>query len=458
MDVFRFLSFRRVVRLAAVCVLASFAMTARAADVEPYEARVATPRAQVRSGPGEKFYPTDTLTSGESVEVYREEADGWLAIRPPDKSFSLVLERQLKLRDDGLAEADEAIVGSRIGSRFSDHRNAVQVQLKKGELVEVLDRFEEDGKTWCKIAPPAGEFRWVHATSVQRVGPVTQPDEQPEEETQVVTASATTETTPEAPPATPLEAPPLVTEPAATPGEQWRSISESTNPGTTRTAPAQTLPPPITPIAAPAPQTAAAVPTAAPPQAAAAPLAEVPAGDLQRQLTEIELRLSRMAAASPHLWNTERLERDTEQLLAQAQSDADRNAIKVTMAKIDQFDALGRRYQGAQDPRATATAVAGLSEAGQLAAGVTDPSNSGRYDAVGILRPVVSKRPGAPQFALVDERGQVVSFVTPTPDVNLQPYLGRRVGIAGNRGFMPEFNRAHVTAGRVTPLAQGMVR
>jgi hypothetical protein len=191
---------------------------------------------------------------------------------------------------------------------------------------------------------------------------------------------------------------------------------------------------------------------------------------LQRQLTEIEMRLSRMASASPHLWNTERLERDTEQLLSQAQSDADRNAIKVTMSKIDQFDALGRRYQGGAgsgDPRTT-RAVVGLSEAGTVAAApnyasqsapvVAGPGEAGRYDAVGILRPVISKRPGAPQFALVDERGQVVTFVTPTPDVNLQTYLGRRVGIAGNRGFMPEFNRAHVTAGRVTPLAQGMVR
>jgi hypothetical protein len=52
----------------------------------------------------------------------------------------------------------------------------------------------------------------------------------------------------------------------------------------------------------------------------------------------------------------------------------------------------------------------------------------------------------------------VISFVTPSPDVNLQPYLGHRVGITGNRGFIPEFNRAHVTAGRVTPLTQGLLR
>jgi hypothetical protein len=77
---------------------------------------------------------------------------------------------------------------------------------------------------------------------------------------------------------------------------------------------------------------------------------------------------------------------------------------------------------------------------------------------VGILRPVVSRRPGAPQFALVDDRGQVLSFVTPTPDMNLQPYLGRRVGVVGNRGFIVEFNRAHVTAARVTPLGDRVIR
>jgi hypothetical protein len=74
------------------------------------------------------------------------------------------------------------------------------------------------------------------------------------------------------------------------------------------------------------------------------------------------------------------------------------------------------------------------------------------------LRPVVSKRPGAPQFALVDERGQVVSFVTSTPDINLQPYLGHRVGIVGNRGYIPEFGRAHVTAKRVQPLNDRVLR
>jgi hypothetical protein len=58
----------------------------------------------------------------------------------------------------------------------------------------------------------------------------------------------------------------------------------------------------------------------------------------------------------------------------------------------------------------------------------------------------------------VDERGQVLSFVTTTPDLNLQPYLGRKVGIVGNRGYMPEFQHASVTAARVTPLNDRIVR
>jgi len=168
-------------------------------------------------------------------------------------------------------------------------------------------------------------------------------------------------------------------------------------------------------------------------------------------LTDIEMRLSRMASAPPQLWNTERLQRDTELLLGQAKTQQERDMVKATMVKIDQFTSLARRYQptaGAIPGQALvpgAAAVAGMQAA---------PAANGQFDAVGVLKPVVSKRPGAPQFALVDDRGQVLTFVTPSPDVNLQPYLGHRVGVAGNRGFIPEFNRAHVTAGRVTPLVR----
>jgi hypothetical protein len=52
----------------------------------------------------------------------------------------------------------------------------------------------------------------------------------------------------------------------------------------------------------------------------------------------------------------------------------------------------------------------------------------------------------------------VVTFVTASPDVNLQAFIGQRIGVRGNRGFMPEYRRAHVTASRITPLEQTLVK
>jgi hypothetical protein len=196
--------------------------------------------------------------------------------------------------------------------------------------------------------------------------------------------------------------------------------------------------------------------TESPPAAAdSTPTADnPPSGQLNRQVANLELRLSRMVAEPTATWDIAPLEHDAEQLLSQAQTVADREAVQATLSKIDRFAAIHRRYL--QTGGITTVAQ---SPGGAIAGGVAvSPGEAGRYDAVGILRPVVSRRPGAPQFALVDERGQVVSFVTPSPDVNLQPYLGRRVGIVGMRGFMPEFRRNHVVAGRISPLDANLVR
>jgi hypothetical protein len=174
----------------------------------------------------------------------------------------------------------------------------------------------------------------------------------------------------------------------------------------------------------------------------------------------VELRLSRIVAEPPVTWQIEPLARETQQLLAGANGDANRAAIQATLAKLDRFAAIARQYQ---HPMQTAMAlnnapITPIPYGSQAPPDTRHPTPDTQYDAVGILRPVVSKRPGAPQFALVDERGQVISFVTPSPDINLQPYLGHRIGVTGSRGYIPEFQRAHVTAGRVSPLGARMVR
>ena len=67
------------------------------AQTFPYKAFVAADDVYVRSGPGENYYPTDKLKTGDQVEVYRHDPGGWLAIRPVPGSFSWVSARYLRL-------------------------------------------------------------------------------------------------------------------------------------------------------------------------------------------------------------------------------------------------------------------------------------------------------------------------------------------------------------------------
>lgn len=408
-----------------------------AAETFPYQATVATAGAAVRCGPAERYYLTDTLAEGESVEVYQQRPDGWCAIRPPESSFSWVFGRHVEPVGEDLGRINKADVPARVGSRLTRQRNVAQVLLRKDEVVKIVDQESHNGETWYKIAPPAGEFRWMHLSSLRRDAAT---DEKAEAETAQADAAWR-------PVAWPNPQPFDTTKASARKGPvdlaSSKSSKSSSSPEKTSTTETVSSPP------SPAPQ----------PESKLAP-----AATFDRQLANLELRLSRTVAESPASWNFAQLERDAEQLLSQAQTIGQRDLVKGTLAKIDRFSMIQRRYAQTGGNvgvamRSSAT-VPGMAPGGAPAAGQNGvpQTAAGQFDAVGVLRPVVSRRPGGPQYALVDQRGQVVSFVTPTPDVNLQPYLGRQVGVIGARGFMPELRRAHVTASRVSPLGDRLLR
>lgn len=419
---------------------------------EPIRAAVASPGAPVRSGPADSYYLTDTLPEGATVEVYKQNDDGWCAVRPPEDSFSWVFAQNVRLINDDLAEITKDEAAARVGSRLSSQRDVVQVRMKQGERVAILGQDDRDGGVWYKIAPPAGEFRWMKARdlglepstpkSADAAAAVTTTDERYAVRTVAVEQTvAGEEAAPiAAPPLAPVTTMPVATTPAPLPKptDQWTPAKSPIPTGD------------ITPIAG-AP--AAAVPTAP------ASTAEIAA-----RLQQLELQLSRMVAEQPATWNIAPLEQSAEQLLASAQTIEDRTAVKATLAKIDKFSSIQRRYAATPIAAPAAGIQSGMpqqpiaSMTPTSAAPVTGNAPNSPYDAVGILRPVVSKRPGAPQFALVNAQGQVLTFITPTPDVNLQPFVGQQIGVTGSRGYIPEFRRAHVTAARVSPLNDRMVR
>jgi uncharacterized protein YraI len=453
----------------AICVflgLQAASAVANAGEIAPLSAKVVTAGAAVHSGPGDNYYLTDTLPEGEAVEVYRRRDDGWCAIRPPADNFSWVFASNLQMDDEGLAKVTKDNAASRVGSRLSSHRDVVQVRLRKGETVKILGKDDQGSETWYKIAPPAGEFRWVAANCLafaesgdaggSSAGSVTRASHDEPAGASLGTKSSDLM----APPLVSAAdlAPPSVMPSSATTSGIATSIASTTSSPTAKVATA--LP------AATAPTAAASKADAASPKADITPIVSptAPSPETAQQLGELELRLSRMVAEPPATWNIDALQQSAEQLLSKADTVADREAVKATLAKIDRFGAIQRRSAAVGGGTATGnispatiTPLPGVGQTGSTAASASGGA-VGQFDAVGVLRPVVSKRPGAPQFALVDDRGQVVTFVTPTPDINLQPYLGRRIGVVGSRGYIPEFHRAHVTAGRVTPLGDTMLR
>lgn len=217
--------------LAACLTLTGFG---RAETTFPYSVSVPSGGVILRSGPGQTFYPTDRVAAGASLEVYREEHGGWLAVRPPAGSFSLVERHQLKAGDEpGVAVVVQEDVLSCVGSRVEAVSSYVsQVRLRKDELVELLAPWNDDApvgeadvptRAWCRIAPPAGEFRWLLASDLK-------PNRSPQPPVDRA------ESTPESPPAE-------AASPAAAPKTSFEADGWRTKPAELAGSPTGTTPP-----------------------------------------------------------------------------------------------------------------------------------------------------------------------------------------------------------------------
>ena len=139
-------------------------------QLEPYTAIVAVNQTPVRSAPFQDQYVSAYLNVGDQVQVYRETKNGFLAIRPLNDSYSWVAAEYLELHADGdHARVRVARVPSWIGSYDDRGVNyGYTVLLNKGEVVTLLGQTPtrlmriNRSQTYYKIAPPAGEFRWIH--------------------------------------------------------------------------------------------------------------------------------------------------------------------------------------------------------------------------------------------------------------------------------------------------------
>ena len=466
---------------------------ARAED-SAYRATVQTDEAFVVAGPGADFYPTAKLHRGDEVEVYRQESGGWCAIRPPQGSFSYVNALNLTTTGPRVATVTGDRVPARVGSSLGEQRDAIHVYLKQGETVELLDTIRDpaSGETWCKIAPPAGEFRWIHSKCFTASAVASAQFSSAPPSSTVIASKPTASSIREnaEPPSrydVKLDVIPAV-EPAKSdiakvdavkvvPGTVL--LTGGTSEGWVAVDGGQRIPVPAysTPdlpgnrglLGAPGQQLALANggPPAAPPLSVA----------MQYDLDHVDLVISKIVTQDPSRWEFTALRQQTDALFDHAANAGERAAVRAMLNKIDRYDDIHKRnleFNQARDsgnfryapPTAGNPGSASLagpafpsgygSNTPTLSAASVSPNPSaappGTFDSVGRLTPVHSSRAGAPGYALINPRNEVVTFITPSPGVDLQPFVGREIGVNGQRGYIPEFNRPHLTAQRAVVL------
>lgn len=380
-------------RTALLILLALLAAEPVRADDFPYIAYINSDDVYVRSGPGRDYYPTTKLARGKPVEVYRHDPGGWLAIRPPAGSFCWVSARHLDPAEGELAVVNTDRVVARVGSEFSDVRDVIQVRLERDEQVVLVEAPAQDSP-WCKVEPPAGEFRWVFAQYVDR-----EPPSQRRESERSDRSFAK--------------------------ADKGFMPAEASSSRDVRLAGA-----------------ADSVPTSPDPQAHAAFQNEL---ERVMALDQIDGELSQIVADDISQWSFTALEQRANQVLQSADTALERGRARILLDKLARFDEIKKRH----DALRAGTTGTDASIAQQPA---TQVSGDPRFDGVGRLAPVLATKPGGPQYALLDERGGVRSFVTPAPGVNLRPFVDKQVGVSGQRGYIPDLQKQHVSAQRVTLL------
>jgi hypothetical protein len=430
--------------LRAILLLLLLAAGAEATEF-PYVAYISSDDVYIRSGPGKNYYPTAKMRRGEPVEVYRHDPGGWYAIRPPVQSFSWVSARQLDVLDDGLAAVNTERAVARVGSLFSEVRDVIQVRLNKGERVELVDTHASGDEKWYKITPPAGEFRWVYKDYVTRSAPLDaladadEADDAPEERPRRRSARQRRE-------ANDIR---LTSAGRDTDRDSIdrdsidrnRADRDSIDRDNTDRDQAERD---------------SDLPSERPRRVSR----RGPAADDRKSfitaLADIDLDLSAMVAEEITTWSFSDLRLRAERVMRRAPTAIERGQAQQLLNKIDRFDRLKARQDALIDVPVSATSAAAplagsVAERGAIAR--HDESTGARFDATGLLSQVAPRKEGAAPFVLIDRRGNVVSYVTPATNINLRPYVDRQVGINGQRGYMPELQKSHITAQHITVLS-----
>ena len=517
-----------------------------AAQKFPYIAQITDSEAAVYSSPGTEQYETQKLKAGDKVQVFQVNSDGWCAIRPPVGSFSWVsgLYVQAGLDNVGTVTVDQ--LSSRIGSQFGDTCKTVQVQLKKGERVTLLERVETPTNSaspvWYKIVPPAGEFRWIPLESIStspklakqnkaNTGRIVQvahdeeivagPDLElidgtQQDEMMVAEKSDFNDATLNIPENEAVLAELADSDPLESPNSSARARTPQSSRPSPRLA-SNVANPPVRQgqvvsgqqyiIEQPNGSTILN-PTIYEPQVAYRnnamtpqhPMGMEPTDPYQRALAQLNREIHASLNRPTDDWMFDAMIQKGKQMVERAPTEYDRTRAIQMVQTLERSRAIRKSNAFRREhisnlnggkmtpsvvrnnanlpqqntapptnpglPTLPTTGLAPSTPAPNLMSNVMMPSavnppvaqasnqQHSPFKAKGRLGWFSQRPEGYPPFALVNEQGQIVSYVTPQPGVDLKPYINKQVGINGTSGVYINGNQRapHLEASVVFPL------
>ena len=188
------------------------------------------------------------------------------------------------------------------------------------------------------------------------------------------------------------------------------------------------------------------------------------------ELADIDLALSLAVTGPPDQMNLARIRERLRVAAAKTTSQSDRLRAEAIDTRLTRFEAIQGKYQALASAQPADTSPlrlgsmwSSLSALGSrpVRPGVlpgggpadgqptwTPPSTT---EMTGRLATVVSRRPDAPRWAIVDEQNTVLVFVTPQAGLNLAPLVGQQVSVRGAQGYMPEYKRPYMVASEARP-------
>jgi hypothetical protein len=383
----------------------------------PYQAVTST-KVKVRSGPDENHYTTAILEQDTRVTVVREEGNGWVAVEPPEGSFSWIageFVRELSATE-GEVTGNDVLV--RIGTPADPRkRDAWQKKLKRGDRVKILEKTTSgEGpltKVSYKIAPPAGEVRYISAQYLQPVSG-RKPTQRPSPGTSNTRAAGSP--------------------------RDLSTDDDEVRPGravpSDRSTPADDADDDDSVL--PGVPTSSSQPILERANRAFQEMMRRPLPD--RNIAAVRAIYERAAHSATsdgeHRLIAERLD------LLQVQEER--------QSKFAEFDRALRRSK--QRDEAILSIPRSKSENEAVDAPESTPNSSPRYDGSGTLRRSTAVIDGKPAYVLLSPQGGIRYYVTPSPGIDLNKYLDKVVAVRGPSNYRVDVRAQHITVRDVTVI------